>query len=118
MARKVRTKVNRKSIKNDDVAMGIHILNFAHSFGTGMFSHNSGAYPRECLKMYMEDEAMQNRASNKSAYDYMVYLQKLYTLYVNTKFYKDIKDKNLKKLEECNQIIEEMNGDMSNYGEV
>lgn len=104
-------KINRARTKRkqsmDDVAMGIHILNFAHSFGKGMLPHNSGSLPRECLKMYMDNEEFQARASNKSAYDYVVYLQKLYTLYVNAKFYKDIKDKNLKKLEECNQMIKE-----------
>lgn len=104
-------KINRARTKRkqsmDDVAMGIHILNFAHSFGKGMFPHNSGSLPRECLKMYMEDEAMQNRAGNKSPYDYVLFLKELYMLYVNAKFYKDIKDKNLKKLEECNQMIKE-----------
>lgn len=53
-------KINRARTKRkqsmDDIAMALHILNFAHSFGKGILPHNSGSLPRECLETYMEYE--------------------------------------------------------------
>lgn len=93
--------------KIDKVQAGLHILNFAHSFGKGMLPHNTGDYPRECLGKYSKDEAIRARCNNKTSYEYLLYLKELYRLYINAELFNQFKEKNMEKLEQCNEIIGE-----------
>lgn len=108
MGKKIeRARVKSKK-KMDVLEEALYILYLSQSFGRGMFPHCSGSSPREAIEKYSNDEKMRARAGNKTPYEYLSHLEKLYGFYVNAEFYAEHKESNIKKLNEVLEIKTEM----------
>ena len=115
MVKKVKTKKKRNTNKNDVLDQLLYILNLSQSFGKGMFPHQSNAPIRKCIEIYSRDENMRARAGNKSAYEYLLYLEKLYSFCASAEAYLEHREDSIKKLNEVREIKQEME---KSYGEL
>lgn len=109
MTRKKIERARTKRKKQMDVLdQALYIFYLSQSFGRGMFPHKSNTQIRRCIEIYSKDEKMRARAENKSVYEYLLYLEKLYSFCVNAEVYSQYKEDCIKKLNEVREIKQEM----------
>lgn len=108
MGKKIERARTKRKKQMDVLDQLLYILHLSQSFGKGMFPHKTNTPIRKCIEIYSRDEKMRARAENKSAYEYLLYLEKFYSFCAGAEVYSEHKEDSIKKLNEVRAIKEEM----------